>query len=66
MQEKHFCLYFGQALFNLAKFFKIKALQCLILFCYFWFGNMFNWICSLESCFLSSGFSFNLKVLTLQ
>ena len=30
MQEKHFCLNFDQAIFNLANFFKIKALQCLI------------------------------------
>ena len=30
IQEKHFCLNFDQAIFNLAKFFKIKALQCLI------------------------------------
>ena len=31
MQEKQFCLNFGQAIFKLTKFFKIKALQCIIL-----------------------------------
>ena len=30
MLEKHFCLNFGQAIFNLAKLFKTKALQCII------------------------------------
>ena len=32
MQEKKNCLNFGQAIFNLAKFFKIKALQYIIFY----------------------------------
>ena len=30
IQEKHFCLNFGQAIFHLAKLFIFKALQCII------------------------------------
>ena len=33
-RKTFFCLNFCQAIFNLAKFIKIKALQCIILFTY--------------------------------